>query len=89
MNKRLLAALKPGGRLVITDHSARVGDGAAVGKSLHRIEESVVISEIEAAGFKLIQTADFLRHPEDQRDKSVFRNDAPIDEFVLLFERPQ
>lgn len=88
MNKRLLAALKPGGLLLIADHSARAGDGANVGKSLHRIEESTLKAEVEAAGFKLLATGDFLRNPGDPRDKPVFRPDQPVDEFLLLFQRP-
>jgi hypothetical protein len=52
-------ALKSGGTLVIADHSARTGDGIAVGKSLHRIEESALRHEVEAAGFKLVAEADF------------------------------
>jgi predicted methyltransferase len=89
MNKRLLAALKPGGVLVIADHAARAGDGAAVGKSLHRIEEGTLKAEVEAAGFQLVASGDFLRNPQDPRDKPVFRPEQPVDEFVLLFERPR
>src|SRR5438477_11121130 len=39
MNRKLFSSLKPGGFLVIADHSARAGDGTTVGKTLHRIEE--------------------------------------------------
>jgi predicted methyltransferase len=88
MNKKMLAALKPGGFLVIADHSARAGDGATVGKTLHRIEESTLRKEIEAAGFKLAGEADFLRHPEDPRDAAVFRPQVPVDEFVLKYQKP-
>ena len=35
MNRKLYAALKPGGMLVIADHSAKPGAGTSVGKSLH------------------------------------------------------
>jgi predicted methyltransferase len=89
MNKRLLAALKPGGLLVIADHAARAGDGATVGKLLHRVEESTLKTEIEAAGFKLLASGEFLRNPQDPRDKPVFRPEQPVDEFLLLFERPR
>ena len=89
MNKRLLAALKPGGLLVIADHAARAGDGATVGKLLHRIEESTLKAEVEAVGFKLMASGDFLRNPQDPRDKAVFRPEQPVDEFVLRFERPR
>jgi predicted methyltransferase len=88
MVRRLYEALKPGGVLVVADHSARAGDGIGVTKSLHRIEESSLTREIEAAGFKLVATGDFLRHPEDKRDAIVFRAPTPVDEFVLKFQKP-
>jgi predicted methyltransferase len=89
MNKKLFAALKPGGLLVIADHSARAGEGTSVAKTLHRIEESTLRQEIEAAGFKLVSAADFLRHPEDPKDAAVFRPQVPVDEFVLKYQKPQ
>src|SRR5262249_3106578 len=88
MNRKLYAALKPGGLLVIADHSARPGEGTSVGKTFHRIEESVLRREVEAAGFKLVAEADFLRHPEDTRDFSVNGPPGPVDEFVLKFQKP-
>ena len=89
MNKKMFAALRPGGFLVIADHSARPGDGTTVAKTLHRIEESTLRQEVEAAGFKLASEADFLRHPEDPRDAAVFRPQVPVDEFVLKYQKPQ
>ena len=89
MNRKLLAALKPGAFLVIADHSAKPGTGTSVGKSLHRIEESALKGEVEAAGFKLVAEADFLRHPEDPRDEPIFRPKVPVDEFVLKFQKPR
>jgi predicted methyltransferase len=88
MNRKMFAALKPGGFLIIADHSARPGDGITVAKTLHRIEESALRQEIEAAGFKLVAEADFLRHPEDPRDAAVFRPKIPTDEFVLKYQKP-
>ena len=88
MNRKLYAALKPGGVLVIADHSARPGDGVAVGKTFHRIEESVLRGEVEAVGFKLVGEGNFLRHPEDTRDFSVNRPTGPVDEFVLRYQKP-
>ncbi len=89
MNKRLFEALKPGGMLVVADHSAKPGDGATVGKTFHRIEEATLRQEVEAAGFKLVASGDFLKHPEDPRDAPVFRPKVPVDEFVLRFEKPR
>ena len=88
MNKKMLAALKPGGFLIIADHSAKAGDGITVAKTLHRIEESVVRQELEAAGFKLVEEGNFLRHPEDPREAAVFRPQVPTDEFVLKYQKP-
>ena len=88
MNRKMFAALKPGGFLVIADHSARAGDGTSVAKTLHRIEESTLRQEIEAAGFKLVAEGDFLKHPEDPRDAAVFRPAVPVDEFVLKYQKP-
>jgi predicted methyltransferase len=89
MNRRLYEALKPGGILVVADHSARAGDGANVTKSLHRIEESVVRRELEAAGFQFVSEGKFLRNPADPRDTQVQKNTVPNDEFVLKYRKPQ
>jgi predicted methyltransferase len=93
MNAAIFRALKPGGVLVVADHSARAGEGTSVTQKLHRIEESVVKSELASAGFVLEKEADFLRHPEDPRDWSA-SDEAPADKrgksdrFVLRFRRP-
>ncbi len=88
MDKALFAALKPGGLLVVADHSARPEDGATVGKTLHRIAEQTLKAELEAAGFVFVADAGFLRHPEDARADIVFRNPTPVDEFILKFKKP-
>jgi predicted methyltransferase len=88
MNQKMFQALKPGGFLIIADHSAKPGDGTSVGKTLHRIEESALRQEIEAAGFKLAAEGDFLHHPEDPRDVPVFKPQVPVDEFVLKYQKP-
>jgi predicted methyltransferase len=89
MNRQLYEALKPGGILVVADHSARPGDGANVTKSLHRIEENVVRRELEAAGFQFVSEGKFLRNPADPRDTQVQKNTVPNDEFVLKYRKPQ
>ena len=89
MNSKMFAALKPGGLLVIADHSAKPGEGITVAKTLHRIEEKVLREEIEAAGFKLVTEADFLRNPDDPRDTRVFQPKIPVDEFVLKYQKPK
>jgi predicted methyltransferase len=88
MNKALFDALKPGGILVVADHAARPEDGANVGKTYHRIAEATLRSEVEAAGFKFVANADFLRNPEDPRTTIVFHSPIKVDEFVLKFQKP-
>lgn len=89
MNRAMFNALKPGGTLIVADHSAKAGAGTNETKSLHRIEESAVRKEIEAAGFRYVGVADFLRNPNDPRDVPVFKNTVPNDEFVLKFVKPR
>jgi predicted methyltransferase len=88
MDKKMFAALKPGGYLVLADHSATPGSDITVGKTLHRIDEAVVRKELEAAGFKLVAEGDFWRVPGDTHDFSSLRPPAPVDGFVLKYQKP-
>jgi len=88
MDKKIFDALKPGGILLIADHSAVAGTGTSVAKTLHRIDEATVKQEVEAAGFKLAATADYLRNPEDKRDAPIFRSPVPVDAFVHKYQKP-
>ncbi len=88
MNKAVFAALKSGGRYIVADHAGRPGTGITESKTLHRVEEALVRKEVEAAGFRLVDEALFLRNPDDPRDRSVFKPAQPNDEFVLKFVKP-
>jgi predicted methyltransferase len=88
MNRAVFAALKPGGMYVIADHSGRPGTGISESGTLHRIEESFLRKEVEAAGFKLAEEGTFLRNPSDPRDKNTPDPPQPKDEFVLKFVKP-
>ena len=70
MNGAVFGALKPGGRYVVCDSSAKDGTGIEAAERLHRIDEAVVRSEVSAAGFKLVEEGNFLRNPADPRDWS-------------------
>jgi predicted methyltransferase len=89
MNRAIFAALKPGGLYVIADHAGRPGTGISESTTLHRIEESFLRSEVEAAGFKLIDTGNFLRNPADPRDRETPEPPMAKDEFVLKFVKPR
>lgn len=91
-NAAVFRALRPGGTYVIVDHSAQEGAGASGSETLHRIEESLVRAELEAAGLLLVDQAEFLRNPQDTRDWNALPwrsgQEQLSDRFVLKFQRP-
>jgi predicted methyltransferase len=88
MNRAIFKALKPGGIYVIADHAGRPGTGISESGTLHRIEESFLRSEVEQAGFRLLEEGTFLRNPNDPRDHNTPDPPQPKDEFVLKFVKP-
>ena len=89
MNQRLFAALKPGGHLIVVDHAAKAGSGVTAGKTLHRIDEAVVVTEMRQAGFVLEAEGTFLRNPADTRETSSGDANPPTDKFALRFVKPR
>ena len=89
-NRRVFAALKPGGVYFILDHQANPGTTSDQIAALHRIEKAQTIREVEAAGFKLVKEGDFLHRPADDHTKSIF--DPAIrghtDQYALKFVKP-
>ena len=88
MNAAIFAALKPGGAYVVADHSGRPGTGITESGTLHRVEETLVRREVEAAGFRLAAEGTFLRNPADPRDREEPDPPQPKDEFVLRYVKP-
>ncbi len=92
MNAAILAALKPGGRYVVCDSSAKTGTGIEAVESLHRIDEAVVRDEATAAGFTFAGEGAFLRNPRDTRDWSASPSAAgekrgTSDRFCFAFKK--
>ena len=90
MDKNLLATLKPGGLVVVIDHNAVAGSGAAATNTLHRIDKAQVLSDFQAAGFELVTDSDALANPKDDHTLKVF--DPAIrgytDRMALVFRKP-
>jgi predicted methyltransferase len=88
--RNLYAALKPGGTMVVVDHSATAGTGSTLSDSLHRIDKATVIDAFTTAGFRLEAESDLYARPADPRSANVF--DAAIrgqtDQFTLRFRKP-
>lgn len=86
----LYAALKPGGKLVVIDHSAAEGTGTQTTGELHRIDKQTVIDTLTAAGFELEEESDLYARPDDPRDANVFDDSirGNTDQFALRFVKP-
>jgi predicted methyltransferase len=89
MDRKMFGALKPGGYLIVADHSALPGQGTSVGHTLHRIEEATLRKEVEAAGFKQIAEGNFWRNAADTHDFPSYKRNMPVDNFVLKFQKPE
>jgi predicted methyltransferase len=86
---QLSKALKPGGVLLLIDHSAKAGHGKSDAGELHRIEEAFAVQDFAAHGFKVIAKSDLLRRPDDARDLVSYKGPAlgKTDRFVLVFRK--
>ena len=88
MNAAVYAALKPGGMYVVADHAGRPGTGITESGTLHRIDEVFLREEVERAGFKLAAEGQFLRNPNDPRDRNTPEPPQAKDEFIFKFVKP-
>ena len=77
--------LKPGGALIILDNAAKPDSGLAATKTLHRIGESFVITEMKNAGFKVDSTSDVLRNKNDDHSKPWGDFKGKQDRFAIRF----
>ena len=86
----MVRALKPGGVLLVVDHSAKAGTGSADAQTLHRIEEQFAIADFRKHGLDWEAAIPILRNEADDRSKNVF--DPAIrgktDRFVHLYRKP-
>jgi predicted methyltransferase len=91
VNKKVFAALKPGGVYVVLDHSAADGSGLTATNTLHRIDAAQVRKEVEAAGFRFDGESKVLRNPADPRTANVFDPSirGKTDQFIYRFRKPR
>jgi len=85
----LARVVKPGGVLLLVDHSAKPGTGTVAAGPLHRIDEAYVRQEFERHGFEVLATSDVLRRPDDPRDQITYKGPmvGKTDRFVAVFRR--
>jgi predicted methyltransferase len=85
MNRAVFAALKPGGRYIITDYVAEAGSGVRDTQMLHRIDPATIRSEVSAAGFMFVSQSNALAHPEDDHKA---RSGQSSDQVFFIFRKP-
>ena len=88
--KAFHAALKPGGTLVVIDHSAPEGSGIGTTGATHRMDKQFAIDALTAAGFELEAESDLYARPDDPRTANVFDPSirGQTDQFALRFRKP-
>ena len=81
--------LKPGGILLLVDHSAKPGTGSSAAGPLHRIDEVFARADFEKHGFEFVASSDVLRRPDDARDQLSYKPPAlgRTDRFVMVFHK--
>jgi len=89
INKAVYAALKPGGLYGVVDHTRRHNepDNPENGR---RLDPVTAIKEIQAVGFRLIDSSDLHYRPDDELRYEVGRKTVTgnTDRFTLLFQKP-
>ena len=90
MNRKIFAALKPGGIYLVIDHKAADGSGWRDATTLHRIDPATIKSEVTAAGFELVQESPLLANPADDRTQNMRAEGlrGHTDQAVLVFRKP-
>jgi predicted methyltransferase len=88
MNQAIFNALKPGGFLIVMDHSAKPGSGVSDTSTLHRIDQQAIVAELTAVGFKLDGKSEAWANPADTYEQHSSKMDVPSDRFALRFVRP-
>ena len=84
MNRAVFQALKPGGFYVIADHSGRPGTGISGVRHAPSHRGSVPAQGSRSGRLQASAAeGNFLRNPNDPRDKNTPDLPQPKDEFVL------
>ncbi len=81
--------VKPGGILLLVDHSAKPGTGSADAGTLHRIDEQYARRDFEKHGFKFVGVSDVLRRPDDPRELITYKGEmvGKTDRFVMVLRK--
>lgn len=76
--------LKPGGLFVVIDVEAKEGRDTEA----HRIASDVIIEEVTAAGFELVDQSDLFANPADDHEGPKWDQRDSLDRSLLKFQKP-
>jgi predicted methyltransferase len=87
---QIVKALKPGGVVLVVDHSAKPGTGSSAAQDIHRIDESFAQEDFESHGLKRVAKSNLLRRTDDARDEITYKGPmvGKTDRFVFVFKKP-
>jgi predicted methyltransferase len=90
LNRKLFAALRPGGTYLIIDHKAEDGSGWRDAATIHRMGVETIKQEVLAAGFELALDSNLLANPKDDRSVMVFApgERGTTDQAFFIFRKP-
>ena len=90
LNRKIFAALKPGGIYLVIDHKAEDGSGWRDAGTIHRMGVDTIKQEVTAAGFELGVESDLLANPSDDRTQMVFSpgTRGTTDQAFFIFRKP-
>jgi predicted methyltransferase len=78
------AKLEPGGLFVVIDAEAAQGRDAEA----HRIASDVIVTEVTAAGFELIEESDLFANPADDHVGPKWEERETLDRSLIKFRKP-
>jgi len=81
---QIMNKLKPGGLYVVIDARAAAGRD----KEAHRIADDVIVAEVTAAGFELVESSEMLANTDDDHVGADFDSRDTLDRSLLKFRKP-
>ena len=89
-SRAVFAALKPGGRYIVIDHTRRHNQPDTP-ENWRREDPVVVLTEVQDAGFVLLKSSDMFYKPDDSLAFEVGRKTVTgnTDRFFFVFEKPE
>jgi predicted methyltransferase len=84
-NAAVFQALKAGGLYFIAEHAAPPGSGLTAARESNRFEERIVRADVVAAGFRFVESAEFLPSTTSEPGAS---GPAATSQYLLKFQKP-